>query len=82
MASYKIKWKLSAKKEFKKIDKTEIKKIFLSIEKLSNDPFPSNYKKLLGTESINWIAIVKLTKWIKMNIIVIINIQRTKLWKL
>ena len=53
MASYKIKWKLSAKKEFKKIDKTEIKKIFLSIEKLSNDPFPSNYKKLLGTESIN-----------------------------
>jgi len=52
MALYKIQWKSSAKKEFKKIDKTEIKKIFLSIENLSNDPFPTNYKKLLGTESI------------------------------
>ncbi|MAD41600.1 MAG: type II toxin-antitoxin system mRNA interferase toxin, RelE/StbE family [Arcobacter sp.] len=57
MALYKIKWKLSAKKEFKKIDKSEIKKIFTSIEKLSNDPFPSSYKKILGTESIYRIKI-------------------------
>jgi mRNA interferase RelE/StbE len=57
MALYKIQWKLSAKKEFKKIDKSEIKKIFTSIEKLSNDPFPLNHKKILGTESIYRIKI-------------------------
>lgn len=40
------------------------------------------WKTIIDNKSIKWIAIVKLTKWIKMNIIVLINIQRTKLWKL
>jgi len=35
MESFSIKWKSSAKKELKKIDRTEISKILSEIEKLS-----------------------------------------------
>jgi len=52
MESFSIKWKSSAKKELKKIDRTEISKIFSEIEKLSQEPYPTNHKKLLGTEHI------------------------------
>lgn len=52
MESFSIKWKSSAKKELKKIDKTEISKILSEIEKLSQEPYPTNHKKLLGTEHI------------------------------
>ncbi|MBA1438498.1 MAG: type II toxin-antitoxin system RelE/ParE family toxin [Epsilonproteobacteria bacterium] len=50
MVSYKIRWKTSAKKELKKIDKLEIPKILDAIEKLANDPYPISHKRLLGTE--------------------------------
>jgi len=52
MESFSIKWKSSAKKELKKIDRTEISKILSEIEKLSQEQYPSNHKKLLGTEHI------------------------------
>jgi len=52
MESFSIKWKSSAKKELKKIDRTEISKILSEIEKLSQEPYPTNHKKLLGTEHI------------------------------
>jgi len=50
MALYKIVWKLSAKKELKKIDKKEIPNIIKAIEQLSNDPY-KNAKKLVGTKN-------------------------------
>ena len=46
MHLFNIQWKASAKKELKKIDKTEIPKILKEIEKLSKEPYPINYKKL------------------------------------
>ena len=52
MALFEIRWKASAKKELKKIDKVEIKKIVSEIEKLSLEPYPTNHKKILGTEHI------------------------------
>lgn len=52
MASFEIQWKASAKKELKKIDKVEIPKILKEIEKLSSEPYPTNHKKILGTEHI------------------------------
>jgi len=52
MQSFNIQWKASAKKELKKIDKIEIPKIINEIEKLINNPYPRNHKKILGTEHI------------------------------
>ena len=52
MEPFSINWKTSAKKELKKIDRTEISKILSEIEKLSQEPYPSNHKKILGTEHI------------------------------
>jgi len=52
MKSFDIQWKASAKKELRKIDKTEIPKILKEIELLENDPYPTNHKKILGTEHI------------------------------
>ncbi|MDJ0647191.1 MAG: type II toxin-antitoxin system RelE/ParE family toxin [Xenococcaceae cyanobacterium MO_188.B19] len=52
MASYKIEWKNSAKKELKKLDKQIIIRILQAVEKLANNPHPSGSKKLMGSESI------------------------------
>ena len=57
MALFKIEWKVSAKKELKKIDKTEIPKILSAIEKLSQNPYPINQKKIVGVEHIYRIKI-------------------------
>jgi len=57
MEPFSIKWKSSAKKELKKIDRSEISKILSEIEKLSKEPYPANHKKLLGTEHIYRIRI-------------------------
>jgi len=54
-----IQWKLSAKKELRKIDKIEIPKILKEIETLSKNPYPTNCKKILGTEHIFRIKIGK-----------------------
>jgi mRNA interferase RelE/StbE len=50
MASYNVRWKLSAKKELKKLPKETILKILVVIEKLPENPFPKQYRKLAGAE--------------------------------
>ncbi len=52
MASYKIRWKSSAKKELKKLDKQIILRVVNSVEKLATNPHPSGSKKLMGSNSI------------------------------
>ena len=50
MESYRIKWKKSAYKELRKINNKHIPKIIDAVEKLSVNPFPSDVKKLSGSE--------------------------------
>jgi len=50
MDIYRIKWKPSALKEFKKIERSIIPRILRTIENLSSDPFPSGVRKLQGGE--------------------------------
>ena len=52
MASYKIQWKRSAKKELKKLDKQTINRILLAVENLTENPLRSGGKKLVGSDSI------------------------------
>ena len=47
MESFSIKWKSSAKKELKKIDRTEILKILSEIEKLKKNHIPQIIKNYL-----------------------------------
>ncbi|PHQ92766.1 MAG: type II toxin-antitoxin system mRNA interferase toxin, RelE/StbE family [Sulfurimonas sp.] len=50
MALYNIEWKTSAKKELRKIEKKQIKKIIEAVESLASNPHPPNHKKILGTD--------------------------------
>jgi mRNA interferase RelE/StbE len=50
MASYNVRWKLSAKKELKKLPKETILKVLAVIEKLPENPFPKQCRKLAGSE--------------------------------
>ncbi|MGK7948198.1 MAG: type II toxin-antitoxin system RelE/ParE family toxin [Xenococcaceae cyanobacterium] len=52
MASYKIEWKQSAKKEFKKLDKQIVLRILQAVENLADNPYSSGSKKLIGSDSI------------------------------
>jgi mRNA interferase RelE/StbE len=52
MSLYKIEWRRSAKKELKKLDKQIIPKILQAVENLADNPYPSNCKKLIGSDSI------------------------------
>ena len=52
MASYKIEWKHSAKKEFKKLDKQIVLRILQAVENLADNPYSSGSKKLIGSDSI------------------------------
>ncbi|MDJ0660000.1 MAG: type II toxin-antitoxin system RelE/ParE family toxin [Crocosphaera sp.] len=49
MASYKIKWKTSAKKELKRLDKKAIIRLLEAIESLANNPYPAGVKKLVNS---------------------------------
>jgi mRNA interferase RelE/StbE len=50
MASYKIEWKRPATKELKKLPKETISRILKAIEGLSDEPYPSGVRKLVGSE--------------------------------
>ena len=50
MASYRIEWKNSAKKELRKLDRTVIPKIVAAVESLATTPHPEGHKKLQGSE--------------------------------
>ena len=52
MASYKVRWKRSARKELKKLDKQVVLRILQAVEKLSEDPLKSGSKKIVGSDSI------------------------------
>ncbi len=51
MASYEIQWKHSAEKDLRGIDRQFISKILEAVNSLSEDPFPSQHRKLQGSES-------------------------------
>lgn len=48
MAIYNIRWKDSATKELKKLNKPDIPKIISAVETLSHTPFPANSKRYLA----------------------------------
>jgi mRNA interferase RelE/StbE len=50
MAAYKIFFKASVWKDFEPIPKKDLKKIFQSIDRLSEDPRPRGCEKLTGQE--------------------------------
>ncbi|MDP1779838.1 MAG: type II toxin-antitoxin system RelE/ParE family toxin [Anaerolineales bacterium] len=50
MASYRIEWKNSAYKELQKLPRQMITRIIAAVADLSNDPYPSGVKKLIGSE--------------------------------
>ncbi len=50
MASFKIKWKQSARKELKKLQKKTISRILHAIETLPANPHPPGSRKLHGAE--------------------------------
>ena len=50
MARYKLEFATSIRKDLKKIDKKEVRKILTSIEKLAEEPRPTGSKKLTNEE--------------------------------
>lgn len=57
MGLYKVEWKKSAKKELKKLDKQVIPRILQAVENLAENPYSSDSKKLVGSDSIYRIRI-------------------------
>jgi mRNA interferase RelE/StbE len=51
MASYEIQWKHSAEKDLRGIDRQFISRILEAVNSLSDDPFPSQHRKLQSSES-------------------------------
>ena len=52
MASYEIRWRRSAEKELRRIDRPLIPRIVQAVESLAGDPFPQGSQKLHGAESV------------------------------
>jgi len=50
MASYKIEWKQSARKELTRLQKRTISRILRTIETLPDNPYPPGSRKLHGAE--------------------------------
>ena len=50
MASYKIRWKKSAQKELKKLNKDFIVKVLEFVDHLAEDPYPDGCRKLRGSQ--------------------------------
>jgi len=50
MARYKLEFATSIRKDLKKVDKKEVRRILTSIEKLAEEPRPSGSKKLTNEE--------------------------------
>jgi mRNA interferase RelE/StbE len=52
MAFYNIRWKQSAGKELKRLDRSMIPSVLAAVEALANDPQPPGCKKLQGAEHL------------------------------
>ena len=50
MASCKISFRRSVERDFKRIDRKEIPRLMSAIELLTENPFPINSRKLVGSE--------------------------------
>ena len=50
MASFKVTFKASVAKDFKRLDRLAAHRIIKVIESLQNNPFPNSSKKLVGSE--------------------------------
>ncbi|MDZ4657616.1 MAG: type II toxin-antitoxin system RelE/ParE family toxin [Bythopirellula sp.] len=50
MASFKLQWRSSTKKDLRKLPRQELPRIIAAAEGLATDPFPSGCEKLSGTE--------------------------------
>lgn len=50
MGSYEIKWKGTAERDLRKLDKQHIPGIVNAVESLSDNPYPTQYRKLQGSE--------------------------------
>ena len=50
MASYKIEWKQSARKELKGLGKPAIPRILKAVETLAEDPHPTGSRKIRGAD--------------------------------
>ncbi|OGV71200.1 MAG: addiction module toxin RelE [Lentisphaerae bacterium RIFOXYB12_FULL_65_16] len=50
MASYRIEWRTSARKELRRLDRTVIPRIVDAVGTLATDPFPPGCRKLSGGE--------------------------------
>ncbi len=50
MASYRLEWRRSTKKDFRRIASADIPKIIAAAEALAEDPFPSGCTKLSRSE--------------------------------
>jgi len=52
MASYSVRWKQSAKKELRRLDRHAIPRIIAAVEALADEPHPPGSKKLRGAEHL------------------------------
>ena len=50
MASYRVRWKKSAQKELKKLNKDLILKVLEFVKNLAEDPYPDGCRKLRGSQ--------------------------------
>ena len=50
MASFKLQWRASTKKDLRKLPRQEVPRIISAAEALANDPFPQGHEKLSGAE--------------------------------
>lgn len=50
MASYRLEWRRSTRKDLRRIAPTDVVKIIAAVEALADDPFPLGCVKLSGSE--------------------------------
>ncbi|MCD6506738.1 type II toxin-antitoxin system RelE/ParE family toxin [Candidatus Poribacteria bacterium] len=50
MDSYEIRWKSSAERDLRNIDPQHVPRIIKAVESLVDNPFPSQHRKLRGSE--------------------------------
>jgi mRNA interferase RelE/StbE len=50
MASFKLQWRSSTKKDLRKLPRQELPRIIAAAEALANDPYPQGSEKLSGAQ--------------------------------
>lgn len=50
MASYRIEWKQSARKELRRLQKQDIARVLATVENLADEPRPEGCRKLAGSD--------------------------------